>query len=121
MAIYNKSNFKSLYGLLSSIFADNTTGNISEGDLRQSMEDIADSLVFSTSGALVLVGDADLSTNLFPASGGTGGGGSILKGNTFRVTVGGTPTGTGGIDPYAQITALTDAPGQDITKWWIRP
>lgn len=42
MAQYNKTNFQSLYD---STFADNTTGNISEGDMRQFVTDLLGSLV----------------------------------------------------------------------------
>jgi hypothetical protein len=43
MAQYNVANFKTLYGSSGTVFPDNTTGEISEGDMRQFGEDIADS------------------------------------------------------------------------------
>lgn len=43
MATYTVAQFKVLYGLLGAIFPDNTSGEISEGDMRQFGEDIADS------------------------------------------------------------------------------
>lgn len=43
MAQYNITNFKALYGSAGTVFPDNTTGEISEGDMRQFGEDIADS------------------------------------------------------------------------------
>ena len=45
MAQYNITNFKSLYGSSGSTFPDNLEGQISEGDLRQFGEDIADSFL----------------------------------------------------------------------------
>lgn len=46
MAQRNKSQFAALYGSFGSIFPDNTTGDISEADMRSQGEDIKDSLVF---------------------------------------------------------------------------
>ena len=48
MTQYSKTNFISLYN---TTFADNTSGNISEGDMRQFVQDTADSVgagIFST-------------------------------------------------------------------------
>jgi hypothetical protein len=42
--IYNRANLKTLYGLLGTVFADNTTEDISEEDFRQFAEDLIDSL-----------------------------------------------------------------------------
>lgn len=42
--VYSRANLKTLYGLLGSVFADNTTEDISEGDFRQAFEDLIDSL-----------------------------------------------------------------------------
>ncbi len=72
------------------------------------------------------MGDYDASTNLFPDAGtatGSGDSGAIEEGNEFRVD--GTPGTIGGIlngegIPVGQILrALTNAPGQDPTKWKI--
>lgn len=64
-------------------------------------------------------GNADLSSNLFPTTGGTGASGAIKRGNSFRVSVGGEPGGYS-IDPNAEIRALVDTPGQTASNWWIR-
>lgn len=48
MATYNITQFKSLFGLSGTVFPDNTTGQISEEDMRQFGEDIADSLLFNS-------------------------------------------------------------------------
>jgi hypothetical protein len=44
MAVLNKAAFEALYGTSGTVFPDNTTGEISEGDMRQFGKDIADSL-----------------------------------------------------------------------------
>jgi hypothetical protein len=44
MALLDKTAFEALYGSSGSTFPDNTTGDISEGDMRQFGQDIADSL-----------------------------------------------------------------------------
>lgn len=69
---------------------------------------------------LVMCGNADLSSDLFPTTGGTGTSGAIKSGNVFRVSVGGSPGGGGYIDPNAEIRALVDTPGQTLSNWWIR-
>lgn len=43
MSRFNKTNFKALYGSSGSVFPDNTTGEISESDIRAFGNDIADS------------------------------------------------------------------------------
>ncbi len=42
--VYSRANLKTLYGLLGTVFADNTSEDISEGDFRQAFEDLIDSL-----------------------------------------------------------------------------
>ena len=126
MAIRTKTQYKALYGTTGTTFPDNTTGDISEGDIRQFGEDQSDSLLFltdvfgSSSGvALVFCGNADLSTDLFPTTGGTGTAGAIKMGNVFRVSVAGEPGGYF-IDVNYEIRALVDTPGQTLSNWWIR-
>lgn len=53
MSTYTADQFKALYGSLGSIFPDNTTGLISEGDMRQFGEDIADSFSNLTSSSYI--------------------------------------------------------------------
>jgi len=69
MATLDKSAFEAKYGSSGTIFPDNTTGEISEGDMRDFGQDIADSL-FSTPVGDVLfkvvnIGDWDMDTNNF--------------------------------------------------------
>lgn len=45
MAVRTKTQFKALYGTAGTLFPDNTTGEISEADVRSFGEDIADSFV----------------------------------------------------------------------------
>ena len=130
MALLTPSQYAALYGSLGTTFPDNTTAQISEGDMRQFGQDQTDSLLFKsdivgTSGTpvpYVFCGNANLSTDLFPTTGGTGSSGAIKKGNSFRVSVGTTASGISGtiIDPNSEIIALVDTPGQTLTNWWIR-
>jgi hypothetical protein len=65
MATLNKAAFEAKYGSSGTIFPDNTTGDISEGDMRDFGQDIADSLYnVSVSGALTFkvieIGDWDM-------------------------------------------------------------
>jgi len=46
MAQYDKSGFESVYQSTSGTFADNSTRQITEGDMRQFADDIADSVLF---------------------------------------------------------------------------
>ncbi len=56
MAVRTFAQFKALYGTSGSVFPDNTTGDISEGDVRSFGEDIADSFysssIFQVSGTM---------------------------------------------------------------------
>lgn len=54
MTQYSKGTFDSLYVDSAGTFADNTTRDISEGDLRQFAEDIKDSTLFILGGGAVL-------------------------------------------------------------------
>lgn len=127
MATLTKVQYKALYGTTGTEFPDNTSGQISESDMRSFGENQADSLLFvndvlgSSVVAVPLVdcGDADLSTNLFPETGGTGSAGAIKKGNLFRVSVAGEPGGYL-IDVNSEIRARVDTPGQTLANWWIR-
>lgn len=65
MSIYNKAGFEAVYAAVLGTFADNTTRNISEGDLRQFAQDISDSLNFggSLNWFTMDIGDWDMDTN----------------------------------------------------------
>lgn len=60
----------------------------------------------------------DASVNVFPASGGTGPGGSIQKDNTFDISVSGTLGGQL-VPAGATIRAVIDSPGQTLANWRI--
>lgn len=64
------------------------------------------------------MGNYDASSNLFPATGGSGAGGAIQKGNEFDITVAGT-LGTDDVPAGATIRAKVDAPGQTPANWRI--
>jgi hypothetical protein len=63
-------------------------------------------------------GDYDASVNLYPASGGSGTGGAILKANAWIVSVGGTIDGNVVI-PGQILMAKVDNPGQTSANWFI--
>lgn len=70
-------------------------------------------------GAVILIGDYDASTNLFPASPlGTGSSGNIAKGNMWDISVAGTLGGEG-LSPGSSIMAKIDNPGQTLANWRI--
>jgi hypothetical protein len=64
-------------------------------------------------------GGYDASTNLFPSTGGSGGGGSVEAGNYWIIivpgTLGGTPVAAGNT-----VTALVVNPGQTSSNWFIQ-
>lgn len=121
MAQLTKAAFLSKWATL---FADNSSREIGEEDMRDFRQDIADSfLAFDTTtyAPFVLIGNVDLSGDALPTTGGSGIGGTIVKGNSFRVSVG-TTSGIGGtlfIDPNTEIIALQDNPTLPA-HWWIR-
>ncbi len=126
MAQRTETEYGALYGQPSGTeFPDNTTGLITETKMRNFGQDNKDTFLFkdtvlgSTGAAFVFCGNADLSSNLFPTTGGTGTAGAIKKGNVFRVSVYGEPGGYP-IDVNAEIRALVDTPGQTLSNWWIR-
>ena len=78
----------------------------------------------STAGNLkVMVENYNASTNLFPATGGSGTGGAVAKWNVFIVGTPGTLKDQFGDNQYVAdgswLIATADAPGQDETKWKI--
>ena len=81
----------------------------------KSVKDYADSLVV---GLLDDRGNYDASTNLFPATGGSGVAGAILKGDLWFISVAGILGGV--LVPIgASVRALVDTPGQTSTNWNI--
>lgn len=67
-------------------------------------------------GLLDYRGSYDASTNLFPATGGSGLAGAILKGDFYIVSVFGTLGGTA-VTAGDLIIALVDTPGQTASNW----
>ena len=63
-------------------------------------------------------GNYNASTNLYPAAGGSGAAGAILKGDIWTISVGGTLGGTA-VDPGQLLRALVDAPGQTSASWAV--
>lgn len=61
-------------------------------------------------------GSYDASTNLFPATGGSGSGGTIMKGDIWYVSVAGTLAGKT-VNIGDSFRALTDSPGQTVVNW----
>jgi hypothetical protein len=63
-------------------------------------------------------GNYDASVNTFPASGGSGAAGAVVKGDIWRVTVAGT-LGAAAVQVGDTVRALSDAPGQTAANWAI--
>lgn len=60
----------------------------------------------------------DASSNLFPSTGGSGGGGAILKGDKWEISVAGILGGVAVVPGY-NIVALVNSPGQTATNWFV--
>ena len=69
-----------------------------------------------TIGLLDYRGSYDASTNLFPATGGSGIAGAILQGDFWICSVGGTLGGVA-VTPGDLIIAIVDTPGQTASNW----
>jgi hypothetical protein len=127
MALRNEDEYESIYGSTGTLFPDNTTGLISEADMRQLGQDTKDSVLFRTGilgglsdGLAINCGEVDLSSDALPTTGGSGTSGAIKRGNYFRVSVG-TNAGISGVDipVNAKIEAKQDNPTL-ISHWWIQ-
>lgn len=90
---------------------------ILNADASSSLEPVTlQQLNAATLGLYDFRGGFDASANLFPATGGSGGGGAILKADVWVITVAGTLGGTP-VTPGDQVTALVDTPGQTTGNW----
>lgn len=69
-----------------------------------------------TIGLLDYRGSYDASSNLFPATGGSGIAGAILKGDFYIVSVAGTLGGVS-VTPGDLVISVVDTPGQTSTNW----
>lgn len=63
-------------------------------------------------------GNYDASSNAFPTTGGSGAAGAVVKGDIWRISVGGT-LGGAAVTVDQQVRALQDAPGQTAANWAI--
>lgn len=77
---------------------------------------VVDAIATATIGLLDYRGSYDASTNLFPATGGSGVAGAILKGDFYICSVSGT-LGTTSVTPGDLIIALVDTPAQTASNW----
>lgn len=100
-------------------FIDCTDGTITYSVGEQTADQI-----LSGSGTSVAAGVENLrgvynaSGNTFPATGGSGVNGAILKGNTWKISVGGTLGGVA-VEAGDVITALIDTPAQTAGNWFV--
>lgn len=70
----------------------------------------------STNGLLDFRGSYDASVNTFPATGGSGNSGAIIKGDFWLISVGGTLGGSA-VSVGDTIYAIADTPGQTAGNW----
>lgn len=63
-------------------------------------------------------GNYDASGNTFPASGGSGSAGAVLKGDIWTISVAGT-LGTVAVEVGDTVRALADTPGQTASNWAV--
>lgn len=119
MAVRTKDQLLALYGSLGTIFADNTTRAISEEDMRNFGQDLADSLSFAAD--IYFRGPFDASvTDVYPSTGGSGTGGAVMAGDEWYVSVVGDNTDYGGTMPLkTTLKALVNSPGQTASNWKI--
>lgn len=68
MSQYNKANYKALYGSTGTVFPDNTTEDISEGDMRQFGEDQADTFMSISDNAYNMFGATASGTDTYTAT-----------------------------------------------------
>jgi hypothetical protein len=96
-------------------FDFNSEYPVSSTTLSSDLKTYADGLVV---GLLDDRGNYNASSNLFPSSGGSGPSGTILKGDTWNISVAGTLGGQI-IVAGDWIRALTNSPGQTASNWTI--
>lgn len=81
----------------------------------QAVKTYADGLVV---GLLDDRGSYDASVNTYPAAGGSGSAGAVLKGDLWYISVAGTLGGTA-VSVGDSVRALADAPGQTAANWSV--
>lgn len=101
------------YELLSNKATDFTTIN---NTLYPTVQAVNNAITTAVTGLLDYRGSYDASTNLYPATGGSGLAGAILKGDFWICSVAGTLGGTA-VTPGDLIIALIDTPAQIVANW----
>lgn len=101
--------------LLANKATDFSTVNDTKYPTVEAVKEYVDPLV---AGLLDDRGNYDASVNTFPAAGGSGGGGAILKGDTWYISVAGTLGGVA-VGIGDTIRSLVDTPGQTASNWAI--
>lgn len=86
--------------------------------LYPTVEAVSEYVANAVTGLLDYRGTYDASTNLYPATGGSGLAGAVLKGDFYIVSVAGT-LGTTAVTAGDLVIALTDTPGQTAGNWDI--
>ena len=92
-----------------------TFGTIND-TLYPTVKAVNDAITTAVIGLLDYRGSYDASTNLFPATGGSGIAGAIFKGDFWIVSVAGT-LGTIAVTPGDLVIALVDTPAQTASNW----
>jgi len=105
----------SAYELLSNKATDFSTVNDTKYPTVEAVQEYVTSAVI---GLLDYRGTYDASTNLYPATGGSGLAGAILKGDFYIVSVAGTLGGTA-VTAGDLVIALVDTPAQTSSNWDI--
>lgn len=93
-----------------------TTFGVVNDTLYPTVKAVNDAITTAVVGLLDYRGSYDASTNLFPATGGSGVAGAILKGDFYIVSVAGTLGGTA-VTAGDLIIALVDTPAQTASNW----
>lgn len=95
MALLDKLTFLGKFNsVVSGLFQPSVSDKVTAERLRTLVIDSLDSMLHEYDNSVLRdCGNADLSSNTWPTTGGKGASGAILKNNFFRVSVAGTPTG----------------------------
>lgn len=114
---YNAASFQAALGFTAENVANKATtfGTIND-TLYPTVKAVNDAITTAVVGLLDYRGSYDASTNLFPATGGSGTAGAILKGDFWICSVAGTLGGTA-VTAGDLIIALVDTPAQTAANW----
>lgn len=97
-----------------------TNFSIINNTLYPSIQAVNDQITAAVTGLFNDRGNYNASSNLFPATGGSGGAGAILKGDIWTISISGTLGGTP-VTPGQTVRALVNTPGQTAGNWAISP